>query len=157
MSETKHEQTVVWVFTRQLERELNALRKIVSDIATAIGNGSAVSEQASVEFMQEIPKELAFYTKKLRAELERVTKERDELKNQLHNTSTALVAAGQICTQLEKERDTARAQRDRAMEIAGLLEDNGQAIRSADAPPWYDAVNKHWDLKEEIAKEKEQG
>lgn len=47
--------------------ELNALRKIISEIATAIGNGSVVSEQASIEFMQEIPKELALYTSKLRS------------------------------------------------------------------------------------------
>lgn len=55
-------------FARQLERELNQLRKIVSEIATAIGNGSVVSEQASIEFMQEIPKELALYTNKLRSQ-----------------------------------------------------------------------------------------
>jgi len=47
--------------------ELTALRNIVSDIATAIGNGSAVSEQASIEFMQEIPGELKLYTDRLRS------------------------------------------------------------------------------------------
>lgn len=73
-------------FARQLERELTALRKIVAEIATAIGNGSVVSEQASIEFMQEIPKELALYTNKLRSQQMTEEKAREVLGDLISDT-----------------------------------------------------------------------
>ena len=41
-----------------LEAECAALRKIISDCATAIGNGSGCSVDASLEFMAGIPVEI---------------------------------------------------------------------------------------------------
>jgi carbonic anhydrase/acetyltransferase-like protein (isoleucine patch superfamily) len=34
------------------------LRKVISQVATNLGNGSAISEKASIEFIEELPKEV---------------------------------------------------------------------------------------------------
>lgn len=41
-----------------LEEENKRLRKVISQIATNLGNGSVVSEEASIEFIEELPKEV---------------------------------------------------------------------------------------------------
>jgi t-SNARE complex subunit (syntaxin) len=38
--------------------EIKTLRKVIADVANNLGNGSAVSTEASIEFIQEVPKEV---------------------------------------------------------------------------------------------------
>lgn len=50
-----------------LQAENDRLRKVVSDCAAALGNGAAVSTSCSLEFMEELPKEVALVVAGLRA------------------------------------------------------------------------------------------
>lgn len=54
---------------RALRRENTTLRTIVSESATAIGNGAGIGIECSLEFMSWLPKEIAGVTSKLRAEI----------------------------------------------------------------------------------------
>lgn len=42
----------------EIEAENKRLRKVISQIATNLGNGSVVSEQASIEFIEDLPNEV---------------------------------------------------------------------------------------------------
>jgi hypothetical protein len=53
-----------------LEEENKRLRKVISQIATNLGNGSVVSEQASIEFIEELPYEVKLVCDGLRREIE---------------------------------------------------------------------------------------
>lgn len=49
------------------EAEIKQLRKIISDSAVALGNGAFIAPQASVEFMEGLPKEISSVVADLRA------------------------------------------------------------------------------------------
>ncbi len=68
-----------------------ALRRIISDCAAAIGNGSAVSPDCSLEFMRLIPDEI-------RLHVARLTTERDAALDSLRE-------AGEMVARLEAEID----------------------------------------------------
>ena len=53
----------------RLEKERDELRAIFPEICRAIGNGAGCTEQASVEFLREIPKEIAAVIGDLKARL----------------------------------------------------------------------------------------
>ena len=53
----------------ELEKERDELRAIFPEICRAIGNGAGCTEQASVEFLREIPKEIAAVIGDLKARL----------------------------------------------------------------------------------------
>jgi len=55
---------------RALLDENRRLRMVVSRVATAIGNGSACSQEASIGFMEVIPDEVALVVDRLRREIE---------------------------------------------------------------------------------------
>lgn len=48
---------------KNLKEENQKLRKVISQIANNLGNGSAVSEEASIEFIEELPKEVELVRK----------------------------------------------------------------------------------------------
>ena len=48
---------------KALKEENEKLRKVISQIATNLGNGSVVSEEASIEFIEELPKEVELVRK----------------------------------------------------------------------------------------------
>jgi len=50
---------------QQLEEEVARLRKVISNVAESLGNGSAISKEASIEFIEQLPKEVQLYTKSL--------------------------------------------------------------------------------------------
>lgn len=49
-----------------MEEENKRLRKVINQIATNLGNGSVVSEEASIEFIEELPKEVKLVVDGLR-------------------------------------------------------------------------------------------
>lgn len=60
---------------RELERENTALREGCSKIAAALGNGSAISPKASVDFLTNaLANEVKLYCEDLRAQVWRATK-----------------------------------------------------------------------------------
>lgn len=46
--------------------ENQRLRKIISDCANALGNGAFIDEKASIDFMEELPKEISLVLADLR-------------------------------------------------------------------------------------------
>lgn len=76
------------------------LREILCACAAAIGNGAAMSPVASIEFMEQLPSEIAAYTGRMR----------DAAKGQLVVVNTAMrerEAAESRAIRAEKERDEA--------------------------------------------------
>lgn len=51
---------------KALEAENDRLRKIVSECATALGNGAYVGPECTIEFMGELPREIALHVAALR-------------------------------------------------------------------------------------------
>jgi hypothetical protein len=49
--------------------EIKALRQVISDIAANLGNGSAVSTEASIGFIKELPEEVKLVCAGLRNEI----------------------------------------------------------------------------------------
>ena len=70
------------------------LRKVISDCAAALGNGSGCSTEASLEFTATVPAEIAAEVKALRAELEREQKRHEAFKTIVYEEMELLFAAG---------------------------------------------------------------
>lgn len=73
--------------------EVHALRSIFPQIAKAMGNGSTVSEEASIEFLQEIPREAALV-------ISRITRERDIAVSISDTAQNALHSAAAACSEM---------------------------------------------------------
>jgi hypothetical protein len=67
----------------QLEEEVARLRKVVSSVAESLGNGSAISDEASIEFIEQLPKEVQLYTKNLTERYNHTAKMRDNYRKQV--------------------------------------------------------------------------
>jgi hypothetical protein len=48
---------------KALREENQILRKVISQVATNLENGSTISEEASTQFMEELPKEVSLVIK----------------------------------------------------------------------------------------------
>jgi hypothetical protein len=59
------------IIDRQTE-EIKRLRKVISDVADNLGNGSAVSTEASLEFIEDVPNEVKLVCAALRKEIEKL-------------------------------------------------------------------------------------
>lgn len=82
----------------ELRKEIELLRKIVSDSASALGNGAVISPECTIGFMQYLPKEIALYTGRLRQQLDEA-RERNLLATERADNAQA---------DAEKARDEAR-------------------------------------------------
>lgn len=60
------------ILSTQLTEENLRLRRVLSRIATNIGNGSVVSEQASIEFIEDIPREVELVCQSLRKDIQKL-------------------------------------------------------------------------------------
>jgi len=57
----------------QLEEEVARLRKVVSEVAKNLGNSSTVSEEASIEFIEDLPREVKLVVEGLNNKCERIS------------------------------------------------------------------------------------
>lgn len=70
------------------QTENTKLRLIISQVAEALGNGSAVSTDSSIDFMADLPREVELVTSQLRAELKQAKGERDATGKHLYHVET---------------------------------------------------------------------
>lgn len=62
--------TLSGTYLASVVEERDRLRKVVSDCAAALGNGAFISTTCSLEFMEQLPKEISLVVTGLRADLE---------------------------------------------------------------------------------------
>jgi hypothetical protein len=63
-----------------LEQREARLRKVLSKIAENLGNGSAISQEASFEFIEQIPDEIKLVIKRLSSAIQKAEKESEHFK-----------------------------------------------------------------------------
>lgn len=80
-----HQDKSFWKQREELKEENRVLRQALSDIATNLGNGSAVSVEASLPFIKELPHEVKLVCDGLRKELAREQKTCNNLRAELQN------------------------------------------------------------------------
>jgi hypothetical protein len=61
--------------------EIKRLRQVISNVATNLGNGSAVSTEASIEFIEDVPREVKLVCEGLRREIASLNKTLKELQD----------------------------------------------------------------------------
>jgi chromosome segregation ATPase len=109
----------------QLKRERDALRDIFPKILIALQSGNCAAD-CSVDFLQEIPKEV-------RLVRQRLERERDEAREQGNDMREKWLAKGQCCEYLGAELHEAINQRDEAREtLASVTAQRDRLAKACD-------------------------
>jgi len=85
------------------KEEIKTLRKVIADVANNLGNGSAVSTEASIEFIQEVPKEVKLVCDGLRKEVKNWQQCADDLSDYAHEFVQNLSAWGKGYDRYDKD------------------------------------------------------